>query len=398
MRLDGARLEGHPDGSEIVATNPHQSWIRISGEQSALRNLALRVPNADRRLQNTESSAVACFRAKDFLLENISIVGGASAGIYMRESEGGTVRNCHVAKTKADGFHITHGSHHITVRDCSATDTGDDGFAVVSYADRGFGVCSDIDFERVISTRSAARGIAVVGGERVVVRDVDLIESSAAGCYLFSESSYNTYGVSDCRVEGARIARAVLDDRIGNAAVQIGGRRGSRTTPEGRTISNAAINCHIQDVLVEGSGPGMRAAFAFDPHSIDGSAARLRISDAFGRPAQPADAIQLNGQNASVRNVHAENIGGYLVNVGRTAGGRQTVSSISASGLKRNQKLTPGYVLVQPATRLETLILDGVDITSQDPLPARFVDRSRAVGEQSVRLLDVSANGRRYTQ
>ena len=389
-------LAGSPSGTTLVARRPDRSWIRLQGEQPKLQDMRIVVADSDRRLRNTEAHAIVGFGARGLHIENVSVSGAAGAGIYLRECIGGRIERCTVTHTKADGFHLTHGTRGIAVTNCHAMETGDDGFAVVSYAGTRFGICRDIRFEDVVSERSSARGLAIVGGQRVTALRPKVTHSGAAGCYVSSEAAYDTYGTLECRLESPLVIEAGQSAKINNAAIQIGGRAGSSAGPDGAWYSNASIDCTVTDARIEGGGSGLRAAVALDPYSERCVVSGVYAENVVGNQHRPADLVQLNGFAGRVERVRARNIGGFVLNVGRTATGRQALTDAEVEEPRTGRVRYPGLVFVQPAPGLKSLFLQDIKVElshAQSAGRSSFVNRSASVAATKLVLSRVTVNG-----
>lgn len=135
-------------------------------------------------------------------LEGFTVDGSHAAGVFLYGVEDYLVRDVLVKNTRADAFHNTDGSRRGRFRSCTAQEVGDDGMAVVSYAGGPAPVCEDIDVQGHRVRNSYARGLSVVGGRNIHYTDCHVDGSFAAGAYIASETSYNSYGCEWVRFRG----------------------------------------------------------------------------------------------------------------------------------------------------------------------------------------------------
>src|SRR5262249_28767618 len=107
----------------------------------------------------------------------------------------------------ADGIHVTTGSNHGRVLDNVVRQTGDDMIAVVNYG-LGEPTIGDV----LIAGNDASdqywgRGISVVGGRDIVIRDNRVSRTPfGRGILAHSETSYETANVRNVLVENKRVS------------------------------------------------------------------------------------------------------------------------------------------------------------------------------------------------
>ena len=327
--------------------------------------------------------------AADFIVDNIRIDGVGpthgigTAGIMFSHARNGRLSRATVRASHADGIHITAGSHHLLVEQALVEDSGDDSFAVVSYREQG-AICHDIRIRDGVSRRSAARGMAVVGGEDITFERVSVQQSSAAGVYLYSESSFDTYGVARVQVIDAALTGCVtgvgLPDGFSNAAIIVGGREGADPI-RGETLLRGATDCRIVRGAVAGAGAACTAAisthaFAIRPR-IDGTTIHGEPSPSRGH--NPAG-IEIGGRDVAISNVAMTGVAGLAMIVLPTAAGDCQVERVTVAG----SSLVPGpiasYVYTQAAPALRHLSISDCSfaggpgqVTSGALAPGRLV-------------------------
>ena len=217
VRAQGTTITG---GGTLLATDEERSSLRLDHvDDAVLDGITLAIAETTKRWDAYEQQRLHVDGGSGVVVRDVSIEGSAAAGVYLG---GGAsdflLERVAVTGTRADGIHITQGAHDGVVRDAATTRTGDDGVAVVSYAQDGE-PCRDVLVERPVVRTTDARGISVVGGERITYVDVDVSDSAAAAVYIASEDSYDTAGVSEVLVDGGVLAGANRDEGTDHGAV-----------------------------------------------------------------------------------------------------------------------------------------------------------------------------------
>ncbi len=131
--------------------------------------------------------------------------------------------------------------------------------AVVSYRKDG-AVVSDVQITKNLCVRQThGRGISVVGGENVLIDHNTIQSSDAAGIYLASEDSYDTFAPSNVRVIGNTIRNANQNHAITHGGIYVFGRvarENGVTVPylaQKITISgNTLINTYYMGIRIGG--------------------------------------------------------------------------------------------------------------------------------------------------
>lgn len=241
------------DGSSLIAKS-HRQAVTLTGDAIAIRGLRLRSDAKRRRVENF-AHAITAVNARNVLIEECMIEGGNAAGIYLQGCQDFVVRNNRITRTLADTIHVTDGSVAgiVTGNVCSLG--GDDGIAVVSYVPQGKR-CRDISIVDNTISSGSARGIAVLGGERVRISGNRIHDTRWAGIYIASESSWNTYSASDISVEGNRLSAVNRkSDRGTHACITVLGRAGASPAGTG-AIPNQNHSIYLIANFINGDGKG----------------------------------------------------------------------------------------------------------------------------------------------
>lgn len=225
LKIDGVDIYGAGGKSVLKAVGAASSDAQaliVSGDGASIKNLTLD-SDATARGGTGNSAKVWVVGAKNFEIDHVTINNSFGAGILVgKESAFGKVTNNAVKNTNADSIHFYQGSHDILVKGNRVENSGDDGIAVVSYA-KNAAWTQDITIENnTIVNNHWGRGISVVGGQDVVIRNnlVDGNKNGAAGVYIASEPAYDTWGVKNVTVENNTI-KNVGGYSTGHGAVMI---------------------------------------------------------------------------------------------------------------------------------------------------------------------------------
>ncbi|AOK31986.1 MULTISPECIES: right-handed parallel beta-helix repeat-containing protein [Burkholderia] len=196
-------------GATLIATNDADQTIEMRGQNSTLVGVTL-VGTGTTRLA-TPSSTKVDVEGSGIQVLDVTIRGGASAGIFVFSGADVAVVGNTVQDTLADGIHTTHGSRNVLVRDNTVKNTGDDMVAVVSYIPDGK-MCSNVLIQNnKLLGNYWGRGATVVGGADVTItgNTVQNVEK-AAGILVAQEDSWNTYNSTNVVVSNNDVSNIEL--------------------------------------------------------------------------------------------------------------------------------------------------------------------------------------------
>lgn len=242
----GVRLEGLP-GATLEATAPDRVAIVLRGDGVALSGFTLTAPNATRRLGALEHHRIVLDRGSGQVVEGNHVEGGPAAGIFAFGASDFAISGNTVENTMADGIHLTFGARDGTVTDNAVRHSGDDCIAVVSYVGDGAIVSGISEIGNSCVDSYNARGFSVVGGQDIEIRGGRVDLTRAAGIYLASEGSFDTYAAHRVQVVDNHITRANTDRSIDHAAIFSYARPGTARAA-GRDVS-----LQNEDVLLSGN-------------------------------------------------------------------------------------------------------------------------------------------------
>jgi parallel beta-helix repeat protein len=272
----------------------------------------------------------------------------SAAGIVVQHAERFLVAGNTVARSLADGIHITGGSRNGRVLNNTVRETGDDMIAVVSYADKGPAVRNsaaklagawDEQVEKGlvrnilisgnrVSGQYSGRGITVVGGQLVaIVRNTIENVPVAAAILVAREAVYQTFGVDTVVVEG-NIVRDVQTKsppynvnnkfsgkRTGHGAIEVHAALFDDEAADAKLRGALAVrNVVVRNNTVERSAAAaFRAGVPFDNTLRDGAATRhagngliQNLSVQGNRFDDVKDAIYLLSQQLKDNGLHCD--------------------------------------------------------------------------------------------
>jgi YVTN family beta-propeller protein/VCBS repeat-containing protein len=205
LRINTSGVTINGAGATMYSTNAMLSSLQILASNVSLSNLNLSSPTGLIRDGSTNSARLL-FGGDGVKVTDVTIVGGAGAGVYVVGATNFEITRVSVSDTAADGIQMTGGSNHGTVNDVTVARTGDDSIAVVSYKSDAAPVTDIVINNPTVVNNLQARGIAIVGGERITINNFTVTGSSQGGLFIGSQgSSFNTRSTKDITVNGGTI-------------------------------------------------------------------------------------------------------------------------------------------------------------------------------------------------
>ncbi len=243
VRTPGAVLWS--EGATLHATNPLDQAVMLAANGASIYHFTLSAVTGS-RLHAPWQSRIAVFDRVDrpthlrgnVIRGNRIIAAGApgtatansasSAGIFVFRADGFLVAGNEVRRSLSDGIHVTAGSRNGRVLGNTVRETGDDMIAMVSYLRSGHwqtetaqSLASTYTDQRELQlVRNVlvadndvegqywGRGISVVGGTEITIRDNRIARTTLAAAVLLArEASYLTWGVSNVMVQGNTISQ-----------------------------------------------------------------------------------------------------------------------------------------------------------------------------------------------
>lgn len=243
VRVPDITIEGN--GATLTATNDETSAIMITADRVRVNNLNLNAATEGRRWSGINQQKIVVNGRQD-QLANVTVNGSAAAGVFLDGARDFELKNITVNGTRADGVHVTGGSANGRIDNVRASRTSDDGVAVVSYGNQP--PCQHIEITNANVTNTRwGRGISVVGGRDVDVRNFSVANTSAAGVYVATEGApYFTDSVESVNVQDGSIAGANNDPKVvqGSVLVYAGN--------PGKSVQNVKLS----NVAISATAPG----------------------------------------------------------------------------------------------------------------------------------------------
>jgi parallel beta-helix repeat protein len=200
----GVKMIGDGDASVLHAPNPANRQVKLAGSGAGL--YSLKIYTVGKKRTNDDEGVWIEEDATNFVIDDVTIDGGSGPGIITYAGSWGRITNNRVSNTKSDSIHISGGAHHIYIAGNMVRNSGDDMIAVVTYAYHPVNTYEILIENNDVADQPWGRGISVVGGENVTIRNNRISRSSDAGIYIAAESSWATRGVENVVVRGNSIS------------------------------------------------------------------------------------------------------------------------------------------------------------------------------------------------
>lgn len=224
IRVPGVRIDGN--GATLQATNDLTSSVWIAADNVSLSNLNLTAPLGGPRYYDTDQHKLVV-AGNGATLSDITITGSASVGVFVGHVSNFRLDRVTVRDTRADGIQMSAGANNGQVNNPTTERTGDDGIAVVSYTERFLGYhiepCRNIVINSpVVNGTTQARGIVVVGGENISIRNIKVSQTSAAGVVIASEGDpFYTQSTNAVEVTGGSVTGANMTPSVGEPGAAV---------------------------------------------------------------------------------------------------------------------------------------------------------------------------------
>ncbi len=238
IRVPGVQIDGN--GATLQATSDATSAVQILADGVQLTNIRLTAPRDGPRMLGTDQHKLV-IAGNNATVSNLTIVGSAAAGIFVNGAQNFNIHHVSIDGTRADGIHMTNGAGNGVVDDVQTDRTGDDGVAVVSYNADGTR-CHDIVVTNVsVGSTRWGRGMTVVGGTNVTMRDFTIANTSAAGVYVATEGApYYTQSVDHVSISDGSVTNANQNPTVVHGAILVAAENAG-TTINDVSISNVSV-------------------------------------------------------------------------------------------------------------------------------------------------------------
>lgn len=291
IRQAGSTITG--EGASLHATNADDMALFIDADDVTVSNLTFTAVTSGRRSAPRHGRIVVYYQQPDGSLRTIrnSVIrnnrivpsgaagtaeanASSATGIMLQHADGFLVAENTVARTLADGIHMTAGTRNGRVLNNTVREVGDDLIAVVSYAASGTAALNtaagllegwDARVERGLSRniliannqgsgQYSGRGITVVGGDAITIGRNTLTNVPVAAAFLVArEANYQTFGSHDVLIDG----NVVRDEQNLSPPYD----PFNKFSSGGRT-GHGAIEIHAAQFQDEAADPVLRKALA----------------------------------------------------------------------------------------------------------------------------------------
>jgi hypothetical protein len=238
IRVPGVHIDGN--GATLQATSDATSAVEVLADGVELTNIRLTAPRDGPRMMAVEQHKLV-IAGNNATVSHVTIVGSAGAGIFVNGAQNFGIHHVTIDGTRADGLHMTNGAGNGVVDDVRTDQTGDDAVAVVSYKADG-SRCHDIAVTNVtVGSTRWGRGITVVGGTNVTMRDFKIANTSAAAVYVATEGDpYYTQSVDHVSISDGSITNANQNPTVVHGAILVAAENAG-TAIHDVSISNVSI-------------------------------------------------------------------------------------------------------------------------------------------------------------
>jgi hypothetical protein len=200
IRRSNVQVNGN--GATLYSTNPDAAAVVIQGNSVTVQNLNLSAPTGQVRNDSTSRTRLV-FGGNGNVIRDVTITGGASAGVYITGASNFLLERVTVQDTAADGVQITNGSNNGVLNNVTTLRTGDDAIAIVSYQYPALGTVHDIVINNPVVNGAAQRGLVVTGGERITFNNINVSNTKLSGVWIGSQPApFYTQSVNGVTVNG----------------------------------------------------------------------------------------------------------------------------------------------------------------------------------------------------
>jgi hypothetical protein len=219
VRVPGVTLRG---GGTLLATDEARASVHVDADDVTIRDLTVRTAKTTRRWSAPEQSGLWLGAHRQTIVEDVTVLGAASAGVFVQGASRFQLTDVTVEDSRADGIHMTAGASHGRLDHPVTRRTGDDGIAIVSYLADATAVSDVRVASPLVDVARGGRGLSVIGGRDVSFSDVDVRDTAAAGLYVACErGDFSTRVPSDVSVDGGSVEGANTDASIDQGAVLV---------------------------------------------------------------------------------------------------------------------------------------------------------------------------------
>lgn len=217
----GVRIDGN--GATLVATNPASAALQLLANNVTLTNLKIGGGVGATRQDGTNQARLV-FGGDGVLVSDVSISGGASAGIYVASATNFRMDRVTVRDTAADGIQISAGSQRGQLNNAVVERSGDDAIAIVSYL-YGYpqaAPCHDIVINSPAVDKAGQRGLVITGAQNIAITNPTVARTALSGIFVGSQGwPFYTAAVKGVQITGGKITEGNNGGGMSTAALTV---------------------------------------------------------------------------------------------------------------------------------------------------------------------------------
>jgi parallel beta-helix repeat protein len=222
LNIDGVNVVGDGANTKLVATNPQESAIKLTGQNSSLSNVLAQSISTDRSSQ-PDAAAVLVQNASNARVTNVTTIGAGSNGIRLDNAQNSTISNSLVQGSNADGIALMNGSSNNLVRNNVVYQSGDDAFSSDSYAgDHSQDSGNVFDHDMALDTQYG-RGFALMGSSGDTVQNSVVSGAKWIGIMAGTDAASGTMTGTNAKISNNLVLNWGTQSGAGTAPVQADG-------------------------------------------------------------------------------------------------------------------------------------------------------------------------------
>ena len=159
--------------------------------------------------------------SRGIVVRGVTIEGAAASGIFIGNTHNFTVEGVIVRNARASSIYITEGSSSGNILRPQIFNSGSDGVAFLSRKSHGVQVKDMFLQSPKVKFCSTSRAFSVVGCSDIIMNDLHAEDSDAASLYIAAESSVDSYGVSNVKVNGGVLVRSNRNRAVDHGSILV---------------------------------------------------------------------------------------------------------------------------------------------------------------------------------
>jgi len=253
LSADGIKVSGAGQGTDLKATNPNESAVKLTGTGASISNLQTEV-SASARSSMPDAAGILVQNASGASVSNVTVKGAGSNGIRLDNAQGSTVAANLVEGTNADGIALMNGSSNNKVSKNEVYQAADDAFSDDSYTSDAKQDTGNVFSNNLALDNAYGRGFALMGSSGDTLQNNVSDGTPGNGIIAGTDANSGT--------------KAGSGDTITNNTVI-----GAKDTP----ISAAGMN--VSGSVTPGSAPDLASVLGWTPAA--GLTDRTQIAGAY---------------------------------------------------------------------------------------------------------------------